>query len=75
MQGFRSVGPAVGYQADEWSTATAREMIDAGSDDGTVIRYLEAYGLSTFAAQALVRRTRDDALLDDFNYVGSRHHY
>ena len=75
MQGFRSVGPAVGYQADEWAFETTERMIDENYEDDAIIRYLEAYGLSTFAAQALVRKARDEAALNDFNYVGSRHHY
>jgi len=56
MMGYRGArGPAVGAARDEWSVATAKRMIADGYDIGRIIDYLEAYGLSFFAAQALLR--------------------
>ena len=49
-------GPAEGAQIDEWSTTTAARMMADGYMPGVIIRYLEGYGLSFFAAQALVRQ-------------------
>jgi hypothetical protein len=48
-------GPAVGAARDEWSMQTALRMLADGYDAGRVISYLEAYGLSFFAAQGVVR--------------------
>lgn len=56
MSGFRYArGPAVGYAADDWSRQTAVRMLADGYTVDAILRYLEAYGLSFFAAQALLR--------------------
>lgn len=51
----RIPGPAQGHKADDWSRETARRMAADRYCPSAIIRYLEAYGLSFYAAQALVR--------------------
>ena len=44
--------------ADDWSRAKAAETREAGYADGLIIDHLQAYGISLYAAQSLVRNLK-----------------
>lgn len=51
----RIPGPAQGAAADDWSRRTAKDMIADGYVPSAILDKLTAYGLSLYAAQALLR--------------------
>lgn len=53
--GYRQDGPASGHPADAWSVETVRRMLAQNYTADAILRHLEAYGLSFYAAQALLR--------------------
>jgi hypothetical protein len=52
------VRPPWGKPADDWSRAKAAEMHAAGYSAGLIIDHLQAYGISLYAAQSLVRNLK-----------------